>query len=168
MKQQLSIAYIRMLIAAAGCTAASFSADYDGVDVGVKSHAEYSYKLGPTLDIQLKCTSKKDAISNGYLSWSIDRRTHKYLTSPKRSCPAILAVLVVPRDHNGWLDHDEQRLLTESIMYWISGADIPAIPEGQQSLTVKMSINNRLTRESLLGVMHLIGEGSPGWRIPAL
>ncbi|GJO02369.1 hypothetical protein NJB18091_37220 [Mycobacterium marinum] len=165
MKQQLSIAYIQMVIAAAGCTAVSFATDYDGVDCGIKSSVEYGYKLGPQLDVQLKCTSQ-DVVGAEHVSWKIDKRTHHYVSSPKRSNPAVLAVLVVPADHCAWLNVDEERLLTESIMYWTPGCDLPALPDGQESITVKIPRENRFTRETLLGIMEEIGEGRPGWKLP--
>lgn len=165
MKEQISVAYIRMVAAAAGCTVGDWSADFDGVDISIKSHAEYPEKLGPTLDVQLKCTSKKDVVKADHIAWQIDERTHKYLASGKRSVPAILAVLVVPEDREIWLDHNEERLLMASTMYWVAGSDIPALPDGQKTLTVHLPRSNRFTREALLGIMRAIGERSDGWRI---
>lgn len=164
MKEQLSIAYIEMLTAAAGCTVVDPKVDFDAIDMSIRSSVEYSHRLGPQLDVQLKCTSQA-VIRQNHISWRIDERTHKLLTSKKRSAPIILALLIVPSDHNTWLDHNEARLLTESTMYWIAGVDIPVYPAGQETMTVEIPRENRLTRESLLGIMHEIGEGSPGWRI---
>ena len=163
MREQISIAYIQMAIAAAGCTVGTWSADYDGVDISIKSHAEYEGLLGPTLDVQLKCTSK-DVVKAEHIAWEIDKRTHHYLTW-KRSKPAILAVLVVPSDRDLWLDHNEERLLTRSTMYWMPAAGMPAFPDGQQTMTVHLPRSNRFNREALLGIMTEIGERSDGWRI---
>ncbi|WEX03825.1 DUF4365 domain-containing protein [Rhodococcus sp. RCBS9] len=159
MKQQISIAYVRMVVAAAGCTVLSWDTDYDGVDISIKSSAEYNVRLGPQIDIQLKCTSQTKVVREDEIAWSIDARTHKYLTSPKRQTPALLALLVVPDDVDGWLDHDESRLLTASSMYWVLGLDIPELPDGQQSITVKIPRANLFTRDALLGIMHAVGEG---------
>ncbi|MBX8689179.1 DUF4365 domain-containing protein [Mycobacterium sp. 20091114027_K0903767] len=164
MKEQLSVAYIEMLTAAAGCSILDYSVDFDAIDISIRSSVEYTHRHGPQLDVQLKCTSQ-DVVRQNHVSWRIDERSHKLLTSKKRSCPIILALLIVPGDHNTWLDHDETRLLTESVMYWIPGVDIAAYPAGQETMTVEIPRENRLTRESLLGIMHEIGEGSPGWRI---
>lgn len=162
MKEQISIAFIRMVAAAAGCSILRCSTDHDAVDISIKSSAEYGAVLNPLLDVQLKCTSQTDVVRKDEVAWQIDERTHKLLTSQKRSAPAILAVLVVPDDVDAWLDHDEARLLTESAMYWILGEDIPALPEGQQYLTVKIPRQQHLTRDSLLGIMDAIGEGRIG------
>ena len=137
MKEQLSLAYAKMLTAAAGCSVASYSTDHDSIDISIRSSAEYSKKVGPLLDVQLKCTSQK-VVHQHHVSWKIDERTHRKLTAPKRTCPIILAVLVVPNDHNNWLDLDENRLLTESVMYWIPGVDIGEFPLGQEKMTVQI------------------------------
>lgn len=162
MKEQLSIAFIRMVVAAAGCSVASYSTDHDGVDISIKSSAEYSRKLGPQIDVQLKCTARVDVVRSREIAWVIDARTHKYLTSEKRQVPALLALLVVPDSIDAWLDHDETRMLTESTMYWIFGLDIPKLPPGQQSITVKIPRDHLFTRDTLLGIMEQIGDGRIG------
>lgn len=162
MKEQISIAYIRMVVAAAGCSVASYSTDHDGVDISIKSSAEYGAKLGPQVDVQLKCSSRKDIVRAESIAWSIDARTHKYLTSHKRQAPALLALLVVPDEIDNWLVHDANRLLTESTMYWALGADIPALPAGQGSLTVHLAKTQIFTRDALLGIMQAVGEGVIG------
>ncbi|WJJ10803.1 DUF4365 domain-containing protein [Prescottella equi] len=162
MKEQISIAFIRMVVAAAGCSVLSWSTDHDGVDISIKSSAEYSKRLGPQVDVQLKCTSQAGVVRAEEIAWPIDARTHKYLTSAKRQAPALLALLVVPDDVDGWLDHDEDRLLTESSMYWTLGADIPPLPVGQKSITVKIPRRQLFTRDTLLGIMDAVGEGRIG------
>jgi hypothetical protein len=165
MKELLSLAYAKMLAAAAGCTVASYNADHDAVDISIRSSAEFSYRAIPQVDIQLKCTGQQDVVHENHVAWRIDERTHGKLTNAKRQSPVILAVLVVPHDHNSWLDLDEERLLTKSIMYWVSGRDIdPDYPAGQEKMTVQLPKANQLTRASLLGILQAIGEGSPGWR----
>ena len=164
MKEQLSLAYAKMLAAAAGCSVAGYTTDEDAIDISIRSSAEYAYRDGPQLDIQLKCTGQ-DVVRQHHIAWRLDERTHGKLIKTKRTCPIILAVLVVPHALNDWLEIDETKLMTKSVMYWVNGVDIPkAFPAGQDKMTVQLPKKNRLTRDSLLGIMHEIGEGSPGWR----
>ncbi|MGW5439225.1 DUF4365 domain-containing protein [Nocardia asteroides] len=158
MKEQLSVAYAAMVIAAAGCTVASFSADFNSVDMGVQSSAEYRVKAEPRFDIQLKCTSQ-DIVREKFVHWKIDRRTHSKLTNPKRYNPSLIGVLVVPADIGAWLDHDADRLLTRSTMYYMRGIDMPELPDGQENLTLRISRENRFNIETVLEIMRTIGDG---------
>lgn len=158
MKEQLSIAYLRMVASAAGCSTEQSSTDFNASDISVVSSAEYSMELFPGFEVQLKCTSQ-NVVKDDYIIWSIDRRTHYRLTARKRARKAILAVLVVPTEIDGWLDHTEERLLTASTMYWIHGKDIAEIPDGQETITVHLPRRNIFTRDQLLAIMEDIGEG---------
>lgn len=158
MKEQLSIAYVRMIVAAAGCSASVNSTDFDAVDIGVHSSASYEVRDEPRFDVQLKCTSQ-DVVRDEHVSWKVDERTHRKLTNPKRAVPAVIGVLVVPQDAGLWLDHDEERLLTASTMYYMEGRHMPPLPSGQGSITLHIPRRNLFNVNSVLDLMHDIGNG---------
>lgn len=155
MKEQLSVAHISMLAAAAGLVRGDWSTDYDGVDMTIKSSARYPGLSGTELDVQLKCTSQVDLLTDEHLAWSLHRLGYEKLQDPERFSLGILAVLVVPESYDDWLDQDEERLLANSRMYYSVATDWDPIAEGAASKTVHCPRANVLDVDSLLGLMSL-------------
>jgi hypothetical protein len=133
-KQQFSFGYVRMVVAAAGCSVKSHATDYDGVDITIASSADYATYYCPEFELQLKCTGRQDLYRDDRVAWTMKEKPFTKLTNLKRFNPAYLGVLVVPPEPDAWLDQNEDRLVTRSRLYW---AKVP----------------------QLLGIMKSIGEG---------
>jgi hypothetical protein len=158
-KQQFSLAFVQMVVAAAGCSVKSHGTDYDGVDITIASSAEYEDFYCPQFELQLKCTSQDDLLREDHLSWTMKAGPFRRLTNPKRYIPAYLGILLVPGDPDGWLDQDENQLFTRSRMYWQSAADLGMIADTRDSKTVHLPRSNLFDVPQLLGIMKTIGEG---------
>lgn len=159
MKQQLSLGYVHMVAAAAGCHLKDHKTDYDGVDVTIASSVEYDTFYCPQFEIQLKCTSRSELLADEHLAWPMERKAFLKLTSHKRFIPAYLGVLLVPDDPSSWLDQDEERILSRSRMYWQRAAALGTIEDDNASKTVHLPRSNLFDVPQLLGIMKTIGEG---------
>jgi len=159
-KQQMSLAFLQMIVTAAGCSLSDPKTDYDGVDITVRSSSDYPHSPCPFFDMQLKCTSQ-DVVKQDHVSWRLDEAKHAKLTK-RRTTPVFLGVLVVPTFDEGWLEHastDQTMLLTRSTMYWCFGRILPAFTSGQDKQTVQIPRTNILNAVQLLRIMNDIGNG---------
>ncbi|MBO2458126.1 DUF4365 domain-containing protein [Actinomadura violacea] len=159
MKQQVSLAYVHMVAAAAGCWLKPHTTDYDGVDITVASSEDHELFFGPQFELQLKCTSQRNVVRDDHIAWSMEGKPYRKLTNPKRYLPAFLGILVVPEDPSLWLEQDEQSLLSRSALYWQSAAALETIGEDAQSKTVRVPRSNLFDVPQLLGIMKTLGEG---------
>jgi len=153
-KEQLSVAVVHMIASTAGLDLGDWRTDYDGFDVTVKSGHDYSpHTAAPKLDIQLKCTAQQDKLRDDHVAWSLDARTCEKLSASNRSTMALLCVVTVPEKPGHWMEWPDHGLLAYCKAYFLRGQDIPAVPAGQGSMTVKLPYGNLLTAKSLQELM---------------
>ncbi|WP_433710927.1 DUF4365 domain-containing protein [Nocardia sp. CA-084685] len=67
-QEQFSLAFIRMVAAAAGCSIKSHATDYDGVDITIVASAEYERYYCPEFEMQLKCTTQHHLLKTSHLA----------------------------------------------------------------------------------------------------
>ncbi len=157
MKQQISLAYLRMVAATAGINVLDWSSDYEGVDTTVQSGAEFPARIGIKLDIQLKCTSSPNWTKD-HLTHQLSRVRYEKLRHEKRLELAMLAVLVVPDDFNDWLDLNEERLHSKCCMYYALTNEWPLIDGDQDSKVVHLSKRDILDPVALNRAMEIAAE----------
>ncbi|GLY79739.1 DUF4365 domain-containing protein [Actinoallomurus iriomotensis] len=159
MQEQFSVAFVHMIASAAGCSLKRHDTDYDGVDLTIRSSAEYEVYTGAEFDIQLKCTTQQELLRKDHLVWTMKAKPFKHLINPKRYNPAYLGVLLVPSDPQAWIEQDEGYLITRSRMFWQEAAKLGSIPEGGVTKDVHLPRGNLFDVAQLLGIMKAIGEG---------
>lgn len=162
MKQQISIAYIRAVAAAAGMQISRLDVDYDGIDLTLRSFVKYPKIKGSQIDVQLKCTSQLSKIKDDHVEYSLRRGVYEDFNDPNRYQQGMLAVLVVPENIESWLHQDEERLLARGCMYFSLGQTWDAIADDQDSKLVKCPRSNVLDVASLLRLMHEASEFRAG------
>lgn len=159
-KQQFSFGYVRMVVAAAGCSVKCHTTDYGGVDITIASSADYAVYYCPEFELQLKCTSQQDLYrDDGTVAWAMKKDPYDKLTNRKRFCPAYLGVLVLPPEPKPWLEQDEEGLITRSRLYWAKASDLKPSSEAGGSRTVYLPRSNLFDVPQLLDIMRSIGEG---------
>jgi Domain of unknown function (DUF4365) len=158
-KQQFSLGFVHLVVSAAGFWIKDHRTDYDGVDLTIVSSHEWKRYYCPEFDLQVKCTSQINRLRADSLAWSMKARPYEQLTRRKRYNQAYLGVLLVPTDFEVWLAQDEDRLITESRMYWAKASDLPALAPGAGSKTVHLPRTNVFDVEQLRGIMKSIGDG---------
>ncbi|WP_219994347.1 DUF4365 domain-containing protein [Actinokineospora spheciospongiae] len=82
-QEQFSLAFVRMIAAASGCSIKSHETDYDGVDITIASSTEYKTWYCPEIEIQLKCTTQRDLLGDEHLAWTLKRKPFTKLTHPQ-------------------------------------------------------------------------------------
>jgi hypothetical protein len=132
-KEHFSLSFVHMIVYAAGFSVKTHETDYDGVDITIASSAGYSVYYCPEFELQLKCTSRRDLLTDEYLKWQMEGKPFRKLTNPKRYNRAYLGVLLVPDDAEPWVEQDETRLLTNSRMYWQGATDLGTIDDSGPS-----------------------------------
>ncbi|WP_236655348.1 DUF4365 domain-containing protein [Streptacidiphilus carbonis] len=158
-QEQFSLAYVRLVAAAAGCSIKCHETDYDGVDITISSSAEYDTFYCPEFELQLKCTTQQRYLTDGDMAWPMKAEPFARLTNPKRYVPAFLGVLLVPEDPSVWLDHNDKGLLAKGTMFWQRACHLGATAQGRGSRTVHLPRTNVFDVSQLLGIMRTIGEG---------
>ncbi|USX50769.1 DUF4365 domain-containing protein [Lentzea sp. HUAS12] len=157
-QEQFSLAFVRMVAAAAGCSIKWHETDYDGVDITIASSTEYSTYYCPEFELQLKCTTQHDRLRDTHFSWKMDRDPFLKLTHGKRYNEAFLGVLVIPRDDEPLLSQSEEHLLTASRMYWEHARLLGDIGDGASSKTVHLPRTNLFDVQSLKSIIQRVGE----------
>lgn len=152
-KNQLSLAYLQMVAAAAGFEIAAWNADYNGVDATLRSNVDYENQYGAEIDLQLKCTSHAGHQHAEFISYPLDRAVYEKLSSPRRFQLGALAVLVIPEDSSTWLDQDEKRLFARGCMYFSPATGWDPIDSDAESKVVRCQRENILT---VSGLAHLL------------
>ena len=159
MKQQFSLAFVHMVVSAAGCSIKHHSTDYDGVDITIASSTKYERYYGPQMELQVKCTAQADLLVTDTMKWKLDADPFRLLIEPNSYLPRFLGVLLVPVDPSNWLDQDEERLLASSCMYWERANELGTLKKGQQSKVVHLPRKKIFNVAQLQGIMKTIGNG---------
>jgi hypothetical protein len=118
MKQQFSLAFVQMVVSAAGCSIKEHKTDYDGIDITIVSSVDYIEVFGPQIELQVKCTAQERLRTETTMRWTLEADRFTKLTNPKTFLPRFIGVLLVPAEPSSWLSQDEEQLITKSCMYW--------------------------------------------------
>jgi hypothetical protein len=158
-QEQFSLAFVRMIAAAAGCSIKCHETDYDGVDITIAASTEYVKYYCPEFELQLKCTTQHDRLKSSHFAWKMERNPFLKLTHGKRYNAAFLGVLVIPRDDEPLVNQSEEHLFTASRMYWQHARLLGDIGDDAGTKTVHLPRTNLFDVESLQSIMRRIGEG---------
>ncbi|WP_078863636.1 DUF4365 domain-containing protein [Streptomyces sp. AcH 505] len=121
-QEQVSLAYVAALATKGGYTLGKWEVDKDGVDLSVKRADGLSFEL------QMKCTySPKIAVQGNAYSYDLDIPTYNKLRASTRTAVGFLGLVIVPRDIEEWMLHDEQELTMRCSGYWAKIQDLPEV-----------------------------------------
>lgn len=148
-KNQLSIAFMQMVAANAGFEVLKSSSDYNGVDISLRSDADYSDRWGAEIDFQLKCTSHAGHQHPDFISYPLERKVYEKLSRPDRFQLGALAVLVVPENADDWLHQDEERLFARGCMYFSPATEWEPMEDGAVTKAVRCYRSNILSVDAL-------------------
>jgi hypothetical protein len=142
MKEQFSLAFVRLVVSAAGFTILTRETDYDGVDLTIEAPGDHEWAWSPRFDLQVECTSQREVASPDSVRWRMDAGPFRKLIEPRRVIPAFLGVLVVPEDPDAWLKWGEEWVAVNGEMYWARATDLGGIDDGAASTTVHIPTSN--------------------------
>ncbi|MGB1060725.1 MAG: DUF4365 domain-containing protein, partial [Ketobacter sp.] len=132
-KEQFSVAYVNAIAAKVGLSNAGWSVDDDSVDLSLKGRGYKAKVRNPQVDLQLKCTSQKNIIKNGYLHFPLKKKNYDDLRGNDVMCPRYLIVLVVPEDSDQWVESKNDSMILYHSCYW---ASIRSYPETKNETSV--------------------------------
>ncbi len=152
-QEALSRAYVAAVAAGAGYTLAVQDFDRDGVDFQVRAGG----LMRPSLDVQLKATTRLDQGGEDQFRYPLRRRNYDLLRQPAL-VPRILVVLDLPKDERRWVNMSTRKLVMRRCAYW---ADILGFPEttNTETVTVSISKKNRFDIEWLTKLMERARRG---------
>ena len=159
--EEISYAYIDAIAAICGYAAVVTHrfTDHAGIDIGIKVPGEMLDNLSPTIDAQVKCTSK-NIIRKGEIRYSLDAKNYNRLVHENPTVPQILIVVLVPKNIDSWVIHGNKKDRISTIIkasaYWqsIKGEE----RTNQNSKTVKIPVEQRFTSQSLADLMRRAAE----------
>lgn len=159
-KQQLSIAYVRAVAAAAGCKVTREEVDDDSVDVTLGRSGPHGTVRSPRIEVQLKCTAGPTWEEDG-LRFRLPLKNYDDLRADGYMIPRILVVLVVPGSATDWLVHSTDYLGIRHCGYWLSLLGMEAYTGGSSDtkVAVKLPQHQQFTTANLLAMFHRIGAG---------
>ncbi|MFF3770527.1 DUF4365 domain-containing protein [Streptomyces sp. NPDC002232] len=141
-QEQISLAYLSAIATQAGATSAQWNVDKDGVDVTLqRDYIDVAF--------QMKCTFSPTLLADGdTYAFDLDMRTYDILRRQNRSSAGFLGLVVVPRELDGWLEHDDESLLMRCTGYYARIQDAPAL-SNKETTRIHLPKKQRLDRAGL-------------------
>ena len=156
--EQFSIAYVHAIASRVGLNKAHPSVDDDSVDMILRGRGFPGKLRSPQIELQLKCTSQ-DLINDDQLSFPLSIKNYNDLRGDDVICPRYLIVLLVPKEIDDWLEHEDDALLLKHSCYWTSIKDHP-VTSNTTSVTINIPLEQKLTCDSLLALMTAAATGA--------
>jgi Domain of unknown function (DUF4365) len=148
-KEEFSYGYIKMLAAVSGfvVSEASRALDNAGIDIIIKAPGQIKGVLSPSIDAQVKCTSR-DIIKDNLVKFALPVNNYRRLIA-RSSVPQILIVVVVAKETREWLNIIEKQTLVRCCAYWISLKERKDIAN-KNNITIEIPETNLLKPEVLI------------------
>lgn len=160
-KQEISFAYIKAIAATVGYAVdpKHYFMDHAGIDISIGVPGEVSNFLSPSIDAQVKCTSRQ-VLKNNNISYQLDGKTFNRLAHPRSKRPQILIIILVPEDTVSWIAHGRYphriSTLIRASAYWLSLKG--ETQTEQRTKTVKIPVSQRFTSDVLRNLMSKAAE----------
>lgn len=155
--EQLQIAYVNAVCAAAGCVPSTPYID-EGIDIQV-SHTHKDHSSIPEhkarLELQLKSTSSPPR--DGLISATMSAQRFEEFSIPKPSVNRLVVIMAMPPEQKLWVHAQEERLAIHHCAYWVNLAGHTY--HGGKSVTVKAPTSQVFDDLALCRIMELIGRG---------
>jgi hypothetical protein len=152
-KEQFNMAYLCALAAHAGLKSSKPVVDDDSVDLQINGKGFRGRRRNPFIELQLKCTSQ-DFVVGDVIKFPLPIKNYNDLRGRDVSAPRYLAVLLVPEEPIGWIQHHAEHMSLHNTCYWVSIRDEPDTTN-TTSVTVNVPLSQRLTTEALLTLLTL-------------
>lgn len=161
-KEQLSVAYIRAVAAAAGFSCTKPEVDDDSVDVLIACSGSYGDDVvlrSPRIELQAKATAEPHPLTDHEecLKYPLSVKNYDDLRGATL-VPRILVVMIVPQNVEDWIEQDDERLLVRYSAYWVSLYNEPETTNGT-TITVGLPKKQLFNVENLRIMMDTVSRG---------
>lgn len=147
-KEALSRVYVKALAPLAGYTTSVPEPDRDSVDLQIRAGGP----LRPTLDLQLKATTKLSRSQDDSLRFQLPIKNYRDLCCDTQT-PRLLVILELPEDGSRWMTVTSEKLVLRRRAYWLSLQQDHEDIIDQQTVTVRIPKHNLLDVETLQDLM---------------
>jgi hypothetical protein len=157
-KEQFSNVYLQAVTTVAGYSVYKPSVDDDSVDWGVCAKGGTGPIRAPRLELQLKCTSRRDIQDDNSIHYPLKLKNYDDLRMDNFAIPRILVVVLIPKTPEDWLTQSETELCIRNCGYWISLRGNPKT-QNTNAVTVAIPRTNQFTVAALQSIMEGISQG---------
>lgn len=150
-KEEFSVAYVHAVATAIGVSCETPHRDMNGVDAIFRARDDGDTD-GAQLAMQLKCTTKRLRSVNGEaeLSFPLGRKDYDHLRMVRAHPPRLLVVVKVPDPPpSSWVEVSAEQLLLRASAWYATLWGEPALPDGQDTKSIRIPATNRFTPEAL-------------------
>jgi hypothetical protein len=155
-EEQLSLAYVHAVAAAACYVVAARNLDRDGIDIQIQAGGD----MRPCLDIQIKATVNLGPAQNGVFRYPLKKRNYDLLLL-EVMVPRILVVLELPKNEREWVNVTSEQLILRRCAWWTSLVGQPET-KNKESVTVSIQNDRRFDVDGLQTLMERARTGSVG------
>lgn len=152
-KAYFSALFLDALCSIHGFELIVYTHDYDSVDCSVRSHEGRR----PTIDFQLKASSRTDIRRNESIAYPLPRKNYDDLRTPERISPIFLAVLLMRENEADWIVNSPEELLLRGNFYYTSLRS--ADDKDSHTITVHVPYAQELTSATLRALMERVDLG---------
>lgn len=156
-KEQLSIAYVRAVAAAAGFSCTKPDVDDDSVDVMVScsgTYGEATLLRSPRIELQAKATADELTPEDTCIKFPLPIKNYEDLKGITL-IPRILVVMLVPDEVDNWIEQSEEQMLMRRCAYWVSLQGMPET-DNKTRITIEVPRNQIFNVESLQLLMERV------------
>src|SRR6266508_5112096 len=143
--------YVRSVAAAAGLRVGKEDPEPEGIDLMVAWVAPGIRRARHRIEVQVK-TTRSPVARGDTIRYSLQRSDYMALTGVvglDLDLPRYLVVVVVPADMANWATAGADCMSLNRQAYWADLMGEPALPDGQETVTVSVPRANVLTRAEL-------------------
>ena len=112
-KEQLSLAYVRLVSSIAGFSCSRPELDIDGIDLLVHSSGQLDPR-SPSIGLQLKATADVTMLRPDRVAFPLSRKNYDDLRRHTQS-PRFLVVMLLPDRPNDWIAQSEAELIVRRL-----------------------------------------------------
>lgn len=153
-QEALSRTYTAAIAASAGYTTYEPSVDRDSVDLGINAGGS----MRPNLHLQLKATINLRKAGDVF-KFPLKRKNYDDLRA-QTQVPRIIVVLSLPKNEETWVNVSLQKLVLKRSAFWASLKNMPELPDGQQSTTIEIPVENHFDVDGLKRLMQMARTGT--------
>jgi hypothetical protein len=151
-------AYLRGILAAAGCVVVGKPEIDEGVDLMLShrstTHADDEFAF---LQVQLKASAAGPVEDGSFVKTTISKDRYNTFRNPTPSVHRIVVILHLPEGQEDWLRVSDNAMLLHHRAYWVSVEGRPIATT--ESVTVKAPTSQVFDDVALCQIMSRIGQG---------
>lgn len=143
-QEELSLAYVRAVASSVGYSVEEVRKDRDSIDLRICAKGKLADDVNlesPILSVQLKSSYAIEMVAEK-LSFPLKLKNYNDLRRTKVQMPAILVVLVLPRERERWISWTPEQLELRHCAFWHS---LRGSPETTNSTTCSIAIPREQT-----------------------